>query len=348
MANSKVSALTAKATPVTADTIYLVDSADGTSKKCTLLQMFAAASPTLVTPVLGAATATSINGLTITSSAAGVLTIVAAKTLTVNKSITLEGTDATTMTFPTTSATIARTDAANTFTGASTASAWVLTSPTVTTKISPTTDDGAPLGDTTHNFSDVFLATGAVLNYQNGNVVLTHSSGILTLGTGDLRITTAGTNAASVVTVGGTQTLTAKTLTAPSISDAVQTGITRKTIAVPTAKTVSATLTGAEVIVGMITVNQGGGASSALQLPTGTDLEAAITPALVTGDAFDVSVMNLSTVDAEDASITTNTNMTLVGSMDFQAHSALASGSSSGILRFRKTALNTFTVYRIA
>lgn len=97
------------------------------------------------------------------------------------------------------------------------ATAAVLTSPTITTKISPTSDDGAPLGDTTHNFSDLFLASGAVINIANSNWVATHTSAILTVGTGDLRVTTAGTNAASVVTVGGTQTLTAKTLTSPVI-----------------------------------------------------------------------------------------------------------------------------------
>lgn len=48
---------------------------------------------------------------------AATLTIVDNKSLTVNKILTLDGTDSTTMTFPTTSATIARTDAANTFTG---------------------------------------------------------------------------------------------------------------------------------------------------------------------------------------------------------------------------------------
>ncbi len=73
-------------------------------------------SPTLTTPVLGVATATSINGLAITTST-GTLTIANGKTLTANASITLAGTDSTTMTFPTTSATLARTDAANTFTG---------------------------------------------------------------------------------------------------------------------------------------------------------------------------------------------------------------------------------------
>lgn len=91
-------------------------------------------SPTLVTPVLGAATATTINRVTITQPAASATLTIAntkaltvsnsltlagvdTKTLTVNNSITLAGTDATTMTFPSTSATVARTDAAQTFTG---------------------------------------------------------------------------------------------------------------------------------------------------------------------------------------------------------------------------------------
>lgn len=73
-------------------------------------------SPTLVTPVLGVATATSMNGLTITPST-GTITITNAKVFAVTNSLTLSGTDSTVMTFPTTSATIARTDAANTFTG---------------------------------------------------------------------------------------------------------------------------------------------------------------------------------------------------------------------------------------
>lgn len=65
-----------------------------------------ATSPTLVTPVLGAATATSINGLTISSST-GVLTITNGKTLTATNTLTLSGTDSTVMTFPSTSATVA-------------------------------------------------------------------------------------------------------------------------------------------------------------------------------------------------------------------------------------------------
>lgn len=76
-------------------------------------------------------------------------------------------------------------------------------------------NDGVALGDTTHGWSDLFLASGALININNGNWLATHSSGILTVTTGDLRVTTAGTNSASVVTVGGTQTLTNKTLTSP-------------------------------------------------------------------------------------------------------------------------------------
>lgn len=161
------------------------------------------------------------NGLTITTTS-GTLTLTNSKTLSVTNTLTLSGTDGTTMTFPTTSATLARTDAGNTFTGVSTGSAWVLTSPTITTKISPTTDDGAPLGDTTHNFSDLFLASGAVINYANSNVVITHTSGILTMGTGELRITSAnvGTNGDSVPTLSSTSTLTNKTLTAPTLGGA--------------------------------------------------------------------------------------------------------------------------------
>lgn len=93
-----------------------------------------ATGPTLVTPTLGVATATSINKVAITAPATSAtltiangktltannsLTLAGAdgKTLTTNNSLTLAGTDSTTMTFPSTSASIARTDAAQTFTG---------------------------------------------------------------------------------------------------------------------------------------------------------------------------------------------------------------------------------------
>lgn len=73
------------------------------------------ASPTLTTPTLGVATATTINKVTITAPASGsTLTIADGKTLTASNSITIAGTDSTTMTFPSVSATIPRTVASGT------------------------------------------------------------------------------------------------------------------------------------------------------------------------------------------------------------------------------------------
>lgn len=66
-----------------------------------------ATTPTLVTPVLGAATATSINGLAITSST-GTLTVANGKTATVNNILTLAGTDSTTITFQATDTYVGR------------------------------------------------------------------------------------------------------------------------------------------------------------------------------------------------------------------------------------------------
>ena len=71
-------------------------------------------SPTLITPILGAATATSING-NIFTTGTGTLTLGAGKTTTFNHTSTFTTTDAQTYTFPTTSATVARTDAAQNF-----------------------------------------------------------------------------------------------------------------------------------------------------------------------------------------------------------------------------------------
>lgn len=115
----------------------------------------------------------------------------------------------------------------------------------------------------------------------------------------------------------------------------------------PSAKTVSATLTAAEVLAGIVTIVQGGGSTSAQQLPLASAMDTAL-PDAAAGDAFDVSIINISTVDAEDASVTTNTGWTLVGSMDFPAYSAAGSLNSSGRLRLRKTGTATWIAYRIA
>lgn len=76
-----------------------------------------ATSPTLVTPTLGAATATTINKLTITAPASSAtLTIADGKTFAANATLTLTGTDGTTMTMPGSSTTLAGLGTSQTFT----------------------------------------------------------------------------------------------------------------------------------------------------------------------------------------------------------------------------------------
>jgi hypothetical protein len=117
-----ISNLPATSSSSGADEFVLVQS--NLTKKITNTNLFTSVtltSPTLVTPALGVATATSVNKVAITAPAtSATLTIADGKTLTANNSITFAGTDATTMTFPSTSASIARTDAAQTFTGTQT------------------------------------------------------------------------------------------------------------------------------------------------------------------------------------------------------------------------------------
>lgn len=114
----------------------------------------------------------------------------------------------------------------------------------------------------------------------------------------------------------------------------------------PTAKTTSATLTAAEVKAGIITVNQGGASTSALQLPDATAMDTGF-PAFAAGDAYDFSVINISTVAAEDASITTNTGWSIVGNMDI-ASNAAATDKSAGRFRVRKTGAAAWTIYRLS
>lgn len=121
-------------------------------------------SPTLVTPSLGVATVTSINKVAVTApTTSATLTIADGKTLTANHSLTLAGTDSTTMTFPSTSATIARTDAAQTFTGNQTVNGAIIGN--------VQSLSGAGAVDVT-SFATAFTstATGNALTLANGTV----------------------------------------------------------------------------------------------------------------------------------------------------------------------------------
>ncbi len=146
-------------------------------------------SPTFTTPTLGAATATSINGLTITSST-GTLTITNGKTFTTSSTLTLAGTDGSTLNIGSggTLGTAAYTSAST----YATTALDNLASVAINTSLIPGTSDGAALGSTAKMWSDLFLASGAVINFNNGDVTLTHSAGTLTLAGGTLVLPNSG------------------------------------------------------------------------------------------------------------------------------------------------------------
>ena len=117
----------------------------------------------------------------------------------------------------------------------------------------------------------------------------------------------------------------------------------------PAAKTTSTTLTAAELLTGIITGAQGAGAAATYTTPTGTQIETAllaIHPGLSNDDSFDFSVVNISTVAAETITLAAGASVTLVGDMTM---ACIAVGDqSSGRFRCRRTAANTYSIYRIA
>jgi hypothetical protein len=95
-------------------------------------------------------------------------------------------------------------------------------------------------------------------------------------------------------------------------------------------------MTAAELLTGIVTstITQ----NRNLQLPTGTNLDLATEWAI--GDSFDFTIM---TLGAFILTLTVNTDVTIVGS----AVTAATAGSAARF-RLRKTAANTFIVYRIS
>jgi len=69
--------------------------------------------------------------------------------------------------------------------------------------IAPVTDDGIALGTTALRFSDLFLAEGGVINWDNGDATLTQVGDVVTLAGATLTLSSGLTNALSITANGG-------------------------------------------------------------------------------------------------------------------------------------------------
>ena len=106
----------------------------------------------------------------------------------------------------------------------------------------------------------------------------------------------------------------------------------------PTTQNTAATLTTAKVMSGLITTTQATGATIAVLLPNGADMELAAQ--FDVGDFFDWVLVNLST----GANTVTITNAASGNNIN---GAAIVAVSASAQFRTYKTATNTFATYRI-
>lgn len=101
----------------------------------------------------------------------------------------------------------------------------------------------------------------------------------------------------------------------------------------PTSKAAAATLTGAELLTGILNTT---GTTYTITVPTGTNIDAAVSSSLGVNGSFDWWVIN-----SASGTITIGANgNTTMGTL------TVLTGISA-CFRFRKTAANTYTIYRI-
>lgn len=118
----------------------------------------------------------------------------------------------------------------------------------------------------------------------------------------------------------------------------------------PTAMTVTATVTSAALLAGLITANQGGAAAATYTLPTGV-VFGPIADAFFSGGwpndyGIDFSVINISTVAAEIVTIAGAAGMTAVGNMVIAPNVAAPATPPVAKFRIRKTGSNAYSFYR--
>jgi hypothetical protein len=144
-------------------------------------------------------------------------------------------------------------------------------------QLQPTTNDGAELGSASLAWSDLFLASGAVVNFNNGDVTMTHSVNALDIDGGVVDFgSTPTVSGSDVYYTGGTDVAIADGGTGASTASAAFSNLKQ-------AATTSAT--------GVVEL------ATSAEVTTGTDTSRAITPDALAGSEYGQRIIEIALVD---------------------------------------------------
>ncbi len=111
--------------------------------------------------------------------------------------------------------------------------------------------------------------------------------------------------------------------------------------------TTTATLTAAQMLGEVLTVDQGSSATTTQTTLTGTLLTAAFAGRVRVGDSFDLFIINIDQSAGTNMVLAMGTGITLVGNNDVEEEDVVTN-SSSALFRFRNTAPTTWDCMRLA
>ncbi len=120
----------------------------------------------------------------------------------------------------------------------------------------------------------------------------------------------------------------------------------RNTPAHQTATTTD-TLTAAQMLGEVLTVDQGSSSTTTQTTLTGTQLTAAFAGRVSVGDSFNLYIINIDVTAGTNLVLAMGTGITLIGNNDVEEEDAV-DNSSSALFRFRNTSATTWDCYRLA